>query len=81
MKSRGVDALSVQTDVTREADCIILIEKTVERFGKIDILVNNAGISMRALFEDLELDVIRRLMDVNLWGTVYCTKFALPYIL
>lgn len=36
---------------------------------------------MRALFEDLELDVIRRLMDVNFWGTVYCTKFALSYIL
>lgn len=81
LKSRGVDALSVQTDVTRETDCKNLIEKTVERFGKIDILVNNAGISMRALFEDLELDVIRRLMDVNFWGTVYCTKFALPYIL
>ena len=47
----------------------------------IHVLVNNAGISMRALFEDLELDVIRRLMDVNFWGTVYCTKFALPYIL
>ena len=77
LKSRGVDALSVQTDVTRETDCKNLIEKTVERFGKIDILVNNAGISMRALFEDLELDVIRRLMDVNFWGTVYCTKFAL----
>ena len=71
LKSRGIDALSVQTDVTRELDCENLVEKTVERFGKIDVLVNNAGISMRALFEDLELDVIRRLMDVNFWGTVY----------
>ena len=36
---------------------------------------------MRAMFKDLDLNVIRRLMDVNFWGTVYCTKYALPYIL
>jgi short-subunit dehydrogenase len=36
---------------------------------------------MRALFNDADLDVLRRLMDVNFWGTVYCTKYALPYIL
>ncbi|MGV8090777.1 MAG: SDR family oxidoreductase [Mangrovibacterium sp.] len=70
-----------QTDVSIEADCKRLINATVERFGKIDILVNNAGISMRAIFEDVELDVLRKLMDVNFWGTVYCTKYALPYLL
>ena len=80
LKSQGVESLSVQTDVTQESDCKNLIDKTVEKFGKI-VLVNNAGISMRAIFEDLELDVIRRLMDVNFWGTVYCTKFAIPYLL
>ena len=36
---------------------------------------------MRAMFRDLDLSVIRRLMDVNFWGTVYCTKYALPYLL
>lgn len=36
---------------------------------------------MRALFRDLDLSVIRSLMDVNFWGTVYCTKYALPYLL
>ncbi len=36
---------------------------------------------MRALFVDTEIDVIKKLMDVNFWGTVYCTKFALPYLL
>ncbi|EKD31158.1 MAG: Short chain dehydrogenase, partial [uncultured bacterium] len=75
------EVLPVKTDVSVEADCKNLIEHAVARFGGIDILVNNAGISMRAMFKDLDLDVIRRLMDVNFWGTVYCTKYALPHIL
>ena len=73
--------LCVKTDVTREEDCRALIEATVRRFGGIDILVNNAGISMRAMFKDLDLKVIRALMDVNFWGAVQCTKYALPYLL
>ncbi|MCH3942034.1 MAG: SDR family oxidoreductase [Bacteroidales bacterium] len=73
--------LCVKTDVSVEEDCKNLIAKTVEQFGRIDILVNNAGLSMRAMFKDLDLSVIKRLMDVNFWGTVYCTKFALPYLL
>ena len=75
------EVLAVKTDVSKEEDCRNLIERTVERFGQIDILINNAGISMRALFKDMSLDVMRQLMDVNFYGTVYCTKFALPYIL
>lgn len=73
--------LCVKTDVTSEEDCRHLIDETVRKFGRIDILVNNAGISMRAMFKDLDLSVIRSLMDVNFWGTVQCTKFALPYLL
>lgn len=75
------NVLCVKTDVTKEEDCKNLIDKTIEKFGKIDILVNNAGLSMRAMFKDLDLSVIHRLMDVNFWGTVNCTKFALPYLL
>ena len=71
----------IKTDVTKEEDCRNLIEKTVEKFGKIDVLVNNAGISMRAVFKDLDLKVMHSLMDTNFWGTVYCTKYALPYLL
>ena len=73
--------LCVKTDVSVEDDCRNLIERTVEKFGRIDILVNNAGISMRAMFKDLDLKVIHRLMVVNFWGTVNCTKYALPYLL
>ena len=73
--------LCVKTDVTKEEDCKNLIEQTVSHFGKIDVLVNNAGISMRAVFKDMDLSVIKTLMDTNFWGTVYCTKYALPYLL
>ena len=58
-----------------------MMKAVTDEFGKIDILVNNAGISMRALFKDLDLSVLKQLMDVNFWGTVYCTKYALPYLL
>lgn len=79
--STYTEVLSVKTDVSVEEDCRNLIEQTVSRFGRIDVLINNAGISMRAMFRDLDLGVIKRLMDVNFWGTVYCTKYALPYLL
>ncbi|TDH29095.1 SDR family oxidoreductase [Segetibacter sp. 3557_3] len=68
-------------DVSIEHECRNFIESTIATFGTIDILINNAGISMRALFKELELETIRKLMDVNFWGTVYCTRFALPEII
>jgi len=80
INSSGGKAIYIRTDVTSESDCKALIEMTVAEFSGIDILVNNAGISMRAAFDDVDLGVIRRLMEVNFWGTVYCTKYALPYL-
>jgi short-subunit dehydrogenase len=76
----GAETLSCTTDVANEEECRILVQKTIEKFGTIHILINNAGISMRALFDDVDISVLKRLMDVNFWGTVYCTKYALPYI-
>ena len=75
------EILCVRTDVALESDCKRLIDITFENFGKIDILINNAGISMRALFKDMDLEVMHRVMDVNFYGTVYCTKYALPHLL
>jgi short-subunit dehydrogenase len=69
------------TDVSKEIDCRGFINAVIKEFGTIDILINNAGVSMRALVQDVDLDTIRRVMDINFWGTVYCTKFALDHII
>lgn len=80
-KRYGIQAVAVQADVSKEEDCRQLIKQALITFGKIDVLINNAGLSMRALFNELDLSVLKNLMDVNFWGTVYCTKYALPEIL
>lgn len=77
----GVRAVAVQCDVSNEADCEALVHQAKQTFGGIDVLVNNAGISMRALFAGIDLTVLRRLMDVNFWGTVYCTRHAMAELL
>ncbi len=71
----------VAADVSKESDCQYFINSVIETFGSIDILINNAGVSMRALFKETELETIRTLMDINLWGTIYCTHFAMKEII
>jgi len=68
-------------DVSRFEDCQTFIQSTLSAFGRIDILINNAGISMRALVQDLDVSVLEKVMDTNFWGTVYCTKLALPSLM
>ncbi len=74
------NVLLFKADVSKEEDCKAFTDAVVQKWGGIDILINNAGISMRAMFADLDVSVIKNLMDINFWGTVYSTKFALPYI-
>jgi short-subunit dehydrogenase len=72
--------IAIECDVTQPTDCTHLVKQSVEQLGSIDVLINNAGISMRAAFEEVKLDVLREVMNVNYWGTVYCSKAALPHL-
>lgn len=69
------------TDVTQESDCERLIASTIETYGQLDVLICNAGLSMRGLVEDTDKSVIKQLMDVNFWGSFYCTQLAMPHLL
>ena len=81
LQAMNLTVLPLLADAGSEADNKRMAEEALARFGRIDILINNAGISMRALFQDLDLEVFRKVMDTNFWGTVYATKFCLPAIL
>jgi len=81
IRENGGEVCVIPTDVTDEEQCRILIEGTVEKYGYLDILINNAGISMRANFIDVDSSVLKKVMDVNFWGMVYCSKYALPHLL
>ena len=67
----------VVADVSNYNDCKLFIDSSIRQFGGIDILINNAGISMRTLLKDADIDVFKKVMDINFFGTVYCTKLAL----
>lgn len=82
-RAHGTRVLCVPMDVADEAQCRGMVARTVAEFGRIDTLVNNAGMSAQALFEDVkeqDLHWYETLMRINLWGSVWCTHAALPYL-
>ncbi|HTB53054.1 MAG TPA: SDR family oxidoreductase [Ferruginibacter sp.] len=73
--------LTIVADVSDYNDCKKFIDATIKTFGGIDVLINNAGISMRALLKDADVAVIKKVMDINFYGTLNCTKLALDSII
>lgn len=78
---KGIDVAGCQADVSVEADNQRMASEAIRLFGKIDILINNAGITMRSLFEEVDLDVVKKVMDINFYGVLYATKCCLPEII
>ena len=80
-ESLGASALVIPTDVTEPQACSAMIQQAVSKFSRIDALINNAGISMWSTVDDVQdVNLFQRVMAVNYFGSVYCTKFALPYL-
>ncbi len=77
----GGEILAIPMDVSDESQCQALVEKTVTTFGRLDMLINNAGLAASALFDEFpDLNLFHHVMDVNLYGAVNCTYYALPYL-
>lgn len=71
----------VPTDVSDEKQCKALIDKTIATYGRLDMLINNAGMAASALFDEFpDLCLFKHTVDVNFYGALYCTYYALPYL-
>lgn len=80
LQAAGVAVASLVADASVPADNQRMAEEAVRVFGRMDVLIANAGISMRALFEEVDLAVIRQVMEINFFGVVYAIRYCLPEI-
>ncbi len=76
MRSKKIQTLAIKCDVTHEADCQNAIDNVIDTYGDIDVLINNAGITLRAPFTQTTPETYRKVMDVNFFGALHCTKAA-----
>jgi NADP-dependent 3-hydroxy acid dehydrogenase YdfG len=77
IRSNGGEALPLEADVTQEADMARVVATTVERFGKIDVMICNAGIGYHGPVDETSPEHMRRVVDVNVMGTLYPARAAL----
>jgi len=81
LKNKNIDAHGFQADVSVEEDNRRMADEAIKKFGRIDVLINNAGITMRASFQEVELSVIKKVMDINFFGVIYATHACLAAII
>lgn len=75
------DVVARRCDVRRAADLDGIVAETTERFGRLDILVANAGVGAYGPFLELDVEHLEEMIDVNVKGTLYAVRAALPHLL
>jgi NAD(P)-dependent dehydrogenase (short-subunit alcohol dehydrogenase family) len=81
VEKEGRRALAVSTDIRIEEDVKNMVSDALDAFGRLDILVNNAGVAYRKYMVDTSREEYENIMDTNVKGMFFCTKYALPYLL
>lgn len=76
-----IGGIAVKADISDIRQTENMINEIIDRYKKIDVLVNNAGISVTGLFDIVPAEDVKRLFDINVFGTLNCTKFVLPHML
>lgn len=78
IEAAGGRGLALPGDVSKEADAFAAVADTVAQLGRLDILINSAGVNEAGGVETLSLDLWRKVIDINLMGTIYACAAAVP---
>lgn len=81
LNTMGICAKAWTVDVTDPSATVQAVQQVVGHFGAVDVLVLCAGLTQVSLFQETQIDVIRRVMQVNFFGAVNCTQAALPALM
>lgn len=78
--NKGFDSIAISGDISNYDDCVRIIHQIIDTYGKIDVLINNAGIATMSSVEEMNPEVFKKVIDVNLNGSVFMTMAALPFL-
>ena len=81
IEAAGGKALALAGDMAKQDDAVGVVDETVRQLGRIDILINSAGIMESGGIEGADLELYRKVIDINLLGTVYTSRAAIPHML
>jgi len=78
---KGLKAVAISGDLTKESDANTLVEKTIDALGSLNILINNAGsLVARKMLNEMETEFWHKVMDINLTSMMFVTRAASPYL-
>jgi glucose 1-dehydrogenase len=80
IKTLGSNSIAIQADISKESDCVRLIEDTIRQYGMIDVLVNNAGIQKDVPFEQTTIEEWHKIIGVDLTGPFVCSREAIKHM-
>ena len=81
VKNNGVKCSYISHDISKHQDIKKMINMAINDFGQIDVLICNAGISVRSIFQNIDLNVFEKLFKINFFGSVYSVKYSIPHLI